>query len=195
MGYPKGFQKLISQLPKNFTVLDVGSGGLHGENTTEYLLAHFGAENVLGVCWADHEVEVYQAKRAEAKLPPVKIISADFYQMEPSEQYDLVVLDMNIESNLARDWTAEGLERMKKFVKPGGYLINYIMLTDQYGDPEKTPAFIRSQWPKFWETEKLTLPDIGKRLGRISGWEVFAHDIEERRPYILWMLLKRTSGL
>lgn len=195
---------MISVLPKDFTVLDVGSGGLQGENTTNYLIEHFDAKNILGVCKADVETQRFNATREANKMFTIPIISADFYGMEFKEgdfnkstswKFDLVVLDMNIENNLEKDWSDEGLERMRGLVKDGGYLINYIMLTDQYGDPEKTPAFIREQWKKWWGTDKLTLKEIGMRLTDIKGWEVFAHEVEERREYILWIMLKKTSGL
>src|SRR3990167_79171 len=191
MESPSGFLKLIKHLPKDFTVLDVGSGGLQGENTTEYLAEHFLPENILGICRSEHEVGRYQAIRAEKKLIQLNIILDDFYTHDFSHHapFDLVVLDMNIENNLAKDWSDQGLARVRGLVKPGGYLINYIMLTDQYGDPKKTPAFIRDTWRKNWGTDKLTSRDIDRRMANLKGWEVFAHDIEERRDYILWIML------
>lgn len=186
---------MISVLPKEFTVLDVGSGGLQGENTTNYLIEHFRSENIMGVCWADVETKRYLETREATRMVKIPIFSGNFYKMNFVRQYDLVVLDMNIESNLEKDWSDEGLARVRGLVKDGGYLINYIMLTDQYGDPEKTPQFIRERWKKWWRTDKLTLKEIGMRLRDIKGWEVFAHDIEERREYILWIMLKKTSGL
>ena len=195
MEFQRGFQKLISVLPKEFTVLDVGSGGLQGENTTNYLIEHFRSENIMGVCWADVETKRYLETREATRMVKIPIFSGNFYKMNFVRQYDLVVLDMNIESNLEKDWSDEGLARVRGLVKDGGYLINYIMLTDQYGDPEKTPQFIRERWKKWWRTDKLTLKEIGMRLRDIKGWEVFAHDIEERREYILWIMLKKTSGL
>lgn len=191
-----GFQKLISALPKTFTVLDAGAGGLHGENTTDFLAAHFDPKNILGVCWSDHEVSVYHAQRAEKRLPPVSIVSADFYKLEfnPPMQFDLAVLDMNIESNLGIDWTDEGMERMQSFVKDGGYLILYLMTTDQYGDPDKTPAFIREQWKKHWQSDRLSANDIDRKLKSLKGWELFAQEREQRRDYITWVMLKKTSG-
>lgn len=192
----RGFSKLISVLPKNFTVLDAGSGGLQGKNTTEYLAAYFDPKNILGFCLNEHDVAIYHAQRAEKKLPLIKILPVDFYRLEfdPLLRFDLAVLDMNIKNNLEKDWSDEGLERMRGLVKDGGYLINYIMLTDQYGIEGKTPEMIRSHWRIWWRTEKLTLKEIGRRLTGLKGWEVFAHDIDERRPYILWIMLKKTNG-
>lgn len=186
---------MISHLPSNLKVLDVGSGGLQGENTTNYLTEHFGVENILGICKSDHEVEVYQAQRAEHKLPPVKIVSGDFYEQKFDQQFDLVVLDMNIESNLQKDWSDEGLKRMWDLVKDGGYLINYVMMTELYGDPLTTPLMIRKCWKEWWRVSDLTLKDVGNKLSKVKGWEVFAYDLEERRRYILWVMLKKTSGL
>lgn len=194
MGSPRGFQKLISFLPRDLSVLDVGSGGLQGENTTEFLVGHFGVKNVLGICRTDHEVGVYQAQRGEKKLPPVNIISGDFYEQKFDRKFDLVVLDMNIESNLERDWSDEGLELMRDLVNDGGYLINYVMMTHLYGDPAVTPFFIKDRWKEWWGTEDLKLKDVGERLQKVKGWETFAYDLEERRRYILWVMLKKTNG-
>lgn len=195
MASPSGFQKLISFLPRNFKVLDVGCGGLQGENTTNYLTEHFEPKNITGICNSDHEVKRFQALRVEAKLQELNIISTDFYKDVLShDPFDLAVLDLNIENNLLQDWSVEGLKRMELFVKPGGYLINYVMLTNQYGDPTKTPSLISQHWRDFWGTEKLQLRNIGERLSRINSWELFAYELEERRKYILWVMLKRTSG-
>lgn len=187
---------MISQLPKEFDVLDIGAGGLQGENTTDFLAEHFDAKNIFGVCWSEHEVNRYKAIREANKMAPISILPADYFKLEfrPPMQFDLMVLDLNIEGNL-KNWTVEGLEYASQFVKPGGYLINYIMLTDEYGDPDETPVLIRKHWKEFWETEKLEMKNIGKRLGRISGWEVFAQEREKRREYILWIMLKKTNGL
>ena len=194
MEFQSGFSKLINSLPASLKVLDVGSGGLEGENTTNYLIRRFGPENITGICSNQHEVERFHAIRAELKLPPVKIIQDDFYKHEFTGQYDLAVLDLNIESNLGRDWTDEGLDHMRSLVKDGGYLINYIMLTDQYGDPDETPLFIYRKWVEHWGTENLTLKDIGRKLSNLKGWELMAQEQEERRPYILWVMLKKTNG-
>lgn len=198
-----GFQKLISQLPKTFDVLDIGAGGLQGENTTNFLIEHFDAKNILGVCWAEHDVRMFKETRVANKMAGITIVPVDYFKLELKQGdlnknepwlFDLMVLDLNIEGNL-KNWTKEGLEHASKFVKPGGYLINYIMLTDEYGDPDETPKLIREHWKAFWETEKLEMKNIGKRLSRISGWEVFAQEREKRREYILWIMLKKTSGL
>lgn len=189
-----GFPRLIKQLPKTFTVLDVGAGGLQGENTTNYLIEHFDAKNILGVCRADVETQRFIATREANKMFTIPIISDDFYQIKFDGQFDLVVLDMNIGNNLEKDWSDEGLERMRSLVKDGGYLINYIMTTDQYGDPEKTPEFIRKYWWQWWNTGNLTMRAIGEKLRQLDGWELFDYEQEPRRDYILWTMLKKTNG-
>lgn len=188
-----GFRRLISVLPRSFRVLDVGAGGLQGINTTNFLLEHFGVKNVLGVCTPEKEVNYYYAQRTEKGLPKANIQVSDFYEMQFPQKFDLVVVDMNVENNVIHDWSEEGLARARELLKDGGYLIQYVMLTDQYGDPNKTPELIRTRWIEFWETENLTLQSIGERLQRLNGWEVFAYEVEERRPYILWMMLRKTA--
>lgn len=190
MASPSGFTKLIKSLPKYLKVLDVGGGGLQGENTTDALLEHFGTENVTGICTSSHEVEVYQAQRAEKKLPKANIIDGNYYTHDFNEQFDLVVLDLNVENNM-KDWENEFSNLT--YLKKDGFLITYIIMTDEYGDPKETPALIRDHWKRFWKTEKLAPFHIGMK--RIKGYEVYAHEKEERRTYILWMLLRKTSGL
>lgn len=189
-----GFQRLISWMPRGFSVLDVGAGGLLGENTTDYLLDRFGVKNYLGVCSEEHQVGVYQARRNEAKKPYAKIRVEDFYGIKfwqnlNKKKFDLVVLDLNIENNL-KNWTEGGLAQMKDYVKPGGYLINYIMMTDKYGDEDKTPDLINSAWRKFYGSNEFSREVVGKKLQSLDGWELVAQEMEERRPYIMWVLLK-----
>lgn len=187
----KAFQRLISQLPKDFRVLDVGAGGLHGENTTDFLAERF--EKLTGVCLSEKEVAVYHAQRAEKGLRPVEIVIGDYYETEFKEKFDLIVADLTIELNLMRDWSDEGLARVRGMLKDEGYLIQYVMTTDQYGDPNETPALIRKYWKEFWGVEELTYEAIGKRIERIKEFDLVAVAQEERRPYILWILLKSGS--
>lgn len=187
---PSGFQRIIQTLPKTLKVLDVGSGGLEGENTTQYLAEHFESKNILGICKSAKQVEIYQAQRAERKEPALEIVVDDFYAHEHSGLFDLVVLDLNIENNVQQDWTPEGLQRVSKLLNPGGYLINYVMLTDQYGDPE-TPQIIRSAWQKFYGTNEMICEVVEKRLNKIDGFELFSCEQESRRPYIYWVCLKK----
>lgn len=193
MKEPSGFQRIIKSLPKTFVVLDVGAGGLEGKNTSQFILEHFDPKNYLGVCREKKQVDLYHAQRAERKESRVNIIVDDFYSHDFSDHglFDLVVLDLNIESNIQQDWTEQGLKNMLKLVKPGGYLINYIMTTDQYGNPDETPALIRNCWKEFYGTNDMTPVVIGKRLKQLEDYELFAYEQEERRPYIMWICLKR----
>lgn len=172
-------------------MLDVGAGGLEGENTSQYLLDHFGVKNVTGICRNTAQVELYQAQRAERQEPKANIIIGDFYTHQFNQQFDLVVLDLNIESNVEIDWTPTGLEAMRSYLKPGGILINYVMLTEWYGDENETPALIRKCWKEFYGTEEMTAQVVGKRLQRVPGYRLFAHAREKRRPYILWVALQK----
>lgn len=179
-----GFEKIISQIDKDSFVLDVGASGHEGENTTNYLIKRF--ENYFGICIQPEKVEAYKDNHPEAH-----IIVGDFYKHKFKDKFDVVVLDLNIENNVIQDWSLEGLQNVRELLNDGGILINYVMTTDQYGDADVTPALIRKRWVEFWKVDKLTNEAIGKRLENIPGFDLFAHEVEERRPYIMWVGLKK----
>ena len=183
-----GFEKLILAVPKNSVVLDVGAGGLEGFNTTDFLIERFGVENVKGICIQPEKVAAYKDR-----FPEMDLVVGDFYERSHYKQksFDLVVLDLNVKNNIIKDWSLEGLERMRGFIKQDGMLINYVMTTDQYGDENNTPALIRKRLKEFWHTDLLTYEDIGKRLTNLPGYELFAHEVEEIRSYIMWVALKK----
>ena len=180
----KGFKRLISSLPKG-SVLDVGCGGLEGENTTDYLVEYFGVESITGVCKWKKDIDKYRLK-----VPEINIIETDYYGIEFNEKFDLVVLDLNIENNL-KDWTDEGLKRTSKLVKKDGVLINYVMMTDAYGDPNETPQMIRDHRKNFWESDEWKNEMVGARIRKIKGFKLLGVEREERRPYIYWVALQK----
>lgn len=189
MSEPKtGFEKLIELLPRQWKVLDVGGGGLHGENTTDALVEHF--DDVTCVCWADTETDVYKARLDERKIKRPRFISADYYTIDFANDYGLVVTDLNVENNLARDWSDEGIERVRDMLIPGGVWITYVITTDQY-DSEETGAFIREQSKKLWGRFPFDNEDIGKRLSSLKGWEIYGQEQESRRSYIHWVALRK----
>lgn len=170
-------------MPKNTLVLDVGCGGLWGENTTDYLIEHFGDERIQGL------VKEGEASYEFSKQHPnIKFSFGDFHTHEFPITFDLVVLDLDIRGNLI-NWSEEGLKRVKDLVSPGGYLINYVMMTDQYGDPEETPKLIREHAERFWL--ELTPEAVGRKLDQLEDFEFVAFIQEERRSYIYWVLLRR----
>lgn|SRR3990167_853951 len=174
------FENLIEHFPKTLQVLDVGCYGHEGANTSQFLAKHF--EKVTGI--AINQSAVDQA------ASNYEVIHDNFYTHN-FQLFDLVVLDLDIENNLLRDWTDKGLNRMKTIVKPGGYLINYVMMTREYGDPD-TPDLIDWHTARWWKA--LTPEAVGNKLKSLPGWELIAASPETRRPYILWTLLKRTDG-
>ena len=183
-----GFEKLIQAIPRGSVVLDVGAGGLEGFNTTDFLIARFGVKNVKGICIRPEKVEAYKGR-----FPEMDLIVGDFYKEShyKEKSFDLVVLDLNIDNNIIKDWSLEGLAQTRDLIKEGGMLINYVMTTDQYGDENETPALIRKRWKEFWHTDILTYEDIGKRLTNLPGYELFAHEVEEIRSYIMWVALRK----
>lgn len=170
---PTAFERLIAGLPKDLKVLDVGYGGLNGENTTNYLRAHFGT--IHGLCKDAVAVARYNMLYGMGDDHVVIGIYPDDMGQLPDSQYDLLVLDPNIEGNL-QFWSEEGMRRAFEYVKDGGYVITYIMTTDDYGD-ETTQHQIREHKKVWW--------DVPRNLG-ITGSLA-----EERRPYITWVLIEK----
>lgn len=186
------FKDLLTGLDPNFSVLDVGVGGLEGENTSNDLLDYFSSDNILGICNNQQAVDLFVAQRQEQNKPVPTIIVDDFYIHTFDTQFDLVVLDLNIDNNVQRDWTELGLETMHDLVKKGGYLINYVMLTDQYGE-EETPGMIRRRWKDFYKEEMNVSDNKEKVLNKLSSlnrWQLVSYCVEERRPSIMWVLMK-----
>lgn len=177
-------ETIISILPKDFRVLDVGALGLLGENTTQFLVDHFGEKNVIGICTRPEQPEPFLQQH-----PDFQFIIDDFYVHNFEEKFDLLSLDLNIEKNL-EDWSSEGLEKLKQYIKPGGYLLNYIMTTTEYGDPLITPHLLRKHWATWWKQLPPHPEAIGRKIKDLNDWELIVAKQEERRPYIIWVLLK-----
>jgi hypothetical protein len=171
------FDKLIRTLPKELKVLDVGVAGHEGENTSCFLVKYF--SDVTGITIRSEKEVAWDA---------YPVIRDDFYKHKFKEKFDLIVLDLNIDNNIGRDWTTEGLGRISKLLNPNGYLINYVMMTDNYGDPE-TPALIRKHAKKWWG--ELTDEAVRSKLSTLDIWRLISCERESRRPEILWILLQR----
>lgn len=179
---PDAFEKLISTISPDARVLEVGTAGHEGENTSLAIAARFKKENIQGFNIKPVKWDKYQ------------VLEGDFYTSElspDSPRYDLVVLDLNIDRNLDRDWTDAGLEHMRGLLAPGGRLINYVMMTTEYGDYPVTPALIKAHMHSWWGEYPLTNRRVGEKLRSLPGWELELAIQEERRPYILWCLLKK----
>lgn len=165
------FERIIADLPRGLTCLDVGYGGLDGENTTNYLRAHF--KEVWGLCKDAVAVRRYKEFTGSKDL----VVLGIYPQHMPLHWiYDVLVLDTNIEGNLDF-WSEEGMERAWSFVKDGGFIITYLMAPDgKYGGPE-TQKLIQEHKKKWW------VPNREIR--------VVAAEVEERRPEITWVLLRK----
>lgn len=181
----KGFEKLIQFVPQEARVLDIGCGGLSGENTTNYLVKRF--KDITGICRRSEEAQKY----ADAH-PDIPFIFNEFNKVSHKPFYDLVVYDLNIENNIL-SWEAD-FKDILNYLKPNGYLITYVMTTTEYGDAG-TPNFIREHWERYYGQSKpgiLNSELIGKRISQIPNYEFIASEVEERRPYITWVLLRKT---
>jgi len=182
------FEKFIRTLPKDADVLDVGCFGHEGENTSVFLGRYF--DKILGF---NINTKVFESSK---DFPNYEVVIDNFYDYKfRDKKFDLVVTDLTIELNLLNDWCDEGMARIAKLVKPGGYWINFVMMTDQYGDPSVTPALIRWHSERFWNTEVPNPEAVGKKLTNLKDWELYVAEPEVRRPYIFWVMLKRTGGL
>lgn len=164
-------ERILEYIPLGYSIMDVGYGGLDGENTTNYLRARFG--KIDGLNKTAYAVEKYKIDNPSAKEDEVVI--GTYPQDMPGKRYDLLVLDPNIEGNL-RFWSLQGMEQAWEFVNDGGYILTYIMLTDFYGDAA-TQEQIKEHRAGWWE-KGIPLP-------------IVMQEFEERRDYIAWVLLKK----
>lgn len=165
------FERLIAPLDPRLSVLDVGYGGLDGENTTDYLRAHF--DEIWGL---SKDAEAVNKYRQEKNSKDTVVLGIYPQHMPRSKTFDLLVLDPNIESNLDF-WSEEGMKKAWSFVNDGGYIITYIVTTDDYGD-EDTHALLIKHRQQWWDGEG----------NNVRPQQI---EIEERRPYITWVLLKK----
>lgn len=181
-----GFQKLIQMLPRELSVLDVGAGGLEGENTSEFLLERF--KDYTGICIKPDRVELYNAQRKERGQKEANIIVGDFYVHDFGRIFDVLVLDLNIERNLL-DWE-DRFEQVKKYVKHGGYVITYSMMDDTYTDVESVHEQIRSTWISFCGVNDMNVNSLTNGVRAIPGFELVTIETEKRRPEVAWVLLR-----
>jgi len=177
----EAFERLIESLPEDLRVLEVGINGHDGENTSHFLAKRF--DNIVGLNIRPEKIEEWKEQ-----YPDIVYECADYYEWEPNEKFELIVLDLNIENNL-KDWSDKELDRVHKMLERGGCLINYIMTTTEYGNPGETPQLIDKHSKKWWKSFKNE--DIEKKLNSLKGFEWVACETEIRRDYITWVLLKK----
>lgn len=176
------FEKFIKTFPKDSKVLDVGCYGHEGINTSVFLAKHF--DRVKGMA--------ISPKVVPHVAPNYELVLDNFYDYKfRDEKFDLIVQDLTIELNLLNDWCEKGLERSANLLRPGGHLINFVMTTTEYGDPEVTPHLLAWHAKHWWGSDKLTLEAIGKKLSNLKLFDLVVAEPEQRRPYITWVMLKK----
>ena len=117
-----GFDNAVKDLYKIPKVLDVGAGGLDGHNTTKSLHKYFGYANV--TCM---QIKEAVARDYVSKYPSTIMKEQDFYEYDfKDEKFDLIVLDLNIDNNINRDWQGDGLKKAHSILNPKGIVVCYI---------------------------------------------------------------------
>ena len=162
-------ENLIKNIPAHASILDVGYGGLDGVNTTNYLRARF--HDVWG--FSKDATAMLRYKEMFGLNDP--IILGIYPQDMPQRKWDLLILDININTNLDF-WSDEGLKKAWSFVNDGGYILTYIM-TAGFNVPQEIKDMIKQHNKKWWD-KNPTVP-------------IVAQEQEERRPEIIWVLLKK----
>lgn len=181
-----GFQRIIKHIPKNSKVLDVGGGGLDGENTTNFLRERF--EDITIIERVVGRVEEYAQKFGVEGLT---IITKDFYKHNFDTKFDLIVLDLNIDNNIQKDWTIEHLWRVHELLNKKGIVIIYVMTTEDYGDAD-TPKMIRYHMKHWWASIPPNVHTIREMLDDfIYFYKVFMIAKENVRPDIIWVALQK----
>lgn len=140
-----GNRNLLTYLRPGLSVLDVGCGT---GAITRSIAHHVGPTGrVLGI---DPNADlIEQARRSLNNRPQPAFTQADIYHFDPSERFDLVTCARTLQW-LTRPQDA--LLRMKRLVKPGGYLAvldyNHEKLTWTPDPPAAMQTFYRAflQW-------------------------------------------------
>jgi hypothetical protein len=172
------FEKLIEYVHAESLVLDVGYGGLDGENTTNYLRARF--KNLWGLNKNAEHVLAYRKLTGATDPVVLGIYPNDMSSI--ARHWDLIVLDQNIDGNLDF-WSEQGLKMALSVVERKGYLITYVMLTDEYGNENMVHDRLREHRAFWWTAD---------RFEKLPNWKLVDCAVEERRPEIMWVLLQAT---
>ena len=184
----RDFFLLIKDMSPDMSVLDIGYGGLDGENTTEYLLRKFNHNNMVGLVKENRDSRRYADSHRD-----IRVLWGAFPDIMPDTKFDLIVADLNIDTNIKHNWTDKGLDMLLKYLDDGGYLINYVMKTTDYGD-EATTQLITNHWKEWWGSETFSDVAIVKKLLGLKNFELIDILQEPRRSYITWVKLKKISG-
>ncbi len=156
-----GFRKIIERIPGTDAVLDVGSWGLDGGNTTDAVVGLFNDITLINI------------------KPQVNAcIVADYYTYKFDKKFDLIVLDLNIDHNIP-DWE-DDFKYTKTLLNPKGKIVCFIMLDGEYGGLESAKR-IKKHWKTYWNTDKLTPKIIRKRFPMAEE--------DSSRPEIYWVLI------
>lgn len=171
------------------TILDIGAGGVAGENTSEYLYKLFSDSFQI---YANHIGESPSNTWCRDH-PKVQQIIADCYIHNFGKKFDLIVQDMPLLFNIS-DW--EDLDHINvqiyNMLNSGGYYINYIMKDKNYGSSKHQHA-IAANHKQHWDSDdgldeeflsKKILEKYGKKFECIRI-------IKEGRRELFWVLLKK----
>lgn len=182
----RGFEKLIQDIPKNYSVLDVGAGALQGANTTNDLIKHFGTKNYLGICLEQEKIDTFISCRKLNREPIPTIIAEDFY-LYTDVSPDVLVIDLNLDNNLNNEWSDTGIHRAYELTKQ--YYITYVM---SYNVDLAINERVTCHAHDFWGTLPITNSVIRKKLKEYSDlFEVIAIEKDDPRDEILWVKLKK----
>lgn len=172
----RGFDKLIQKISRYAEVLDVGAWGLKGENTTKPLLKRF--FNVMTM-----------------NVKPLEGVDkvADFYRYNfGRRKFDLIVLDLDMQNNVGRDWTRRGLEHIYDLLSKGGVVIIYALTNRKYSFDPKVNQMVESHLDSFWKCRPLTPEGIASKLAEFADlFTVFGIEKDGERDNVIWVALKR----
>jgi len=168
-----GFKQLLKDIPIDARILDVGAWGVYGENTSTHL-KYF-------------EDVVYMNTKPLAGVTLVQ----DFYDWTPDGKFDLIVLDLNIENNISRDWTREGMGRVYRMLNEGGSLILYVLTKDGYTEEEPTKTQLDEKFKEYWKSSPVTIDAIGDRVWEMKFWELYGIQPDDHRNNIAWVRLTK----
>lgn len=130
---------LLERLPAGSTVLDIGCGA--GVPVTRALAEH---HRVTGV-----DISGEQIRRAGLNVPGATLIQGDIMSLEfPAAQFEAVVAFYSI-FHLPREEHPVLLRRIRRWLKPGGYLLATVCLSAESGYTEDDFFGVTMYWSNY----------------------------------------------
>ncbi|MBN2595612.1 class I SAM-dependent methyltransferase [Labilibaculum sp.] len=139
------------KLPEDSKLLDLGCGpGLYSENFYGQGFA------VTGIDFSQSSID-YAKEQAEEFNYRIKYICQDYMEMDYKEEFDVITLIYGDLCVLSHDDRTLLLQKVKKALKPRGYLIFDVFTKHYFENEEPEQSWYISKEDGFWSEEEHLL--------------------------------------